>query len=87
MSLSPLKKARILSGKRLIDVFNKTGIQPGRLSMLENGLLKPRQKEIETLANLYGEDTDDLYNCQQPQGGCCQQCATDRRELIDESRP
>ena len=56
-----LKMARLLSGKRQIDVFNEVGIWPGRLSMLENGLIKPRPKELELLARAYGAKVGDLY--------------------------
>jgi hypothetical protein len=68
VSLSPLKKARLLSGKRLIDVFIEIGIQQGRLSMLENGLLKPRQNEIDSLANLYETSPEQIYNCKRWHG-------------------
>jgi transcriptional regulator with XRE-family HTH domain len=58
--MTPLKKSRLLSGKRQIDVFNETRIWPGRLSMLENGLLRPRQEEIELLAKVYRTSPEQL---------------------------
>lgn len=67
--MTPLKRARLLSGKRQIDVYNEIDIWPARLSMLENGLLKPRQKELHLLAKAYNTTPDQLYGCGKHQEG------------------
>lgn len=59
--MTPLKRARILSGKRQIDVYNEIGMWPARLSMLENNLLKPREEELHSLAKIYGTTPDQLF--------------------------
>jgi len=61
--MTPLKIARLLSEKRQIDVHNEVGIWPARLSMIENGLLRPRKDEIESLAKVYKTTPDELYSC------------------------
>jgi len=58
-----LKKVRILNGKRQIDVFNEIGIWPARLSMIENGLIRPRKLEIHKLSKLYGTSPEQLFKC------------------------
>ena len=60
--MKPLKLKRILSGKRQIDVFNETNIWPGRLSMIENGLIQPRNDEIQLLAKAYKTTPEQLLN-------------------------
>ncbi len=60
--MKPLKLKRILSGKRQIDVFNETNIWPGRLSMIENDLIKPRKEELGLLAKAYGTTPEELLN-------------------------
>jgi transcriptional regulator with XRE-family HTH domain len=52
--MNALKRARLLSGKRQFDVFRLVGIWPGRLSLIENGLISPRPEEVEALCQLYG---------------------------------
>lgn len=61
--MTSLKKARILSGKRQIDIFNEIGIWPARLSMIENGLIRPRKQEIRKLSKLYGISPEQLFSC------------------------
>ena len=58
--MTKLKQARLLSEKRLIDVFNEIGIWPGRLSMIENNLLNPSEKELCLLAEIYKVSPDYL---------------------------
>lgn len=48
-----LKTMRLLAGLRQIDVHRRVGIWPSRLSMIENGLLRPRDDEIKRLAKVY----------------------------------
>ncbi len=61
--MTSLKKVRILSGKRQIDIFNEIGIWPARLSMIENGLIRPRKQEISKLSKLYGISPEQLFSC------------------------
>ena len=70
--MTPLKKARILAGKRQIDVYNEVGIWPARLSQLENGLVAPRRHEIEALSSVYGTSPEQIYNCKRWHGHNCQ---------------
>jgi transcriptional regulator with XRE-family HTH domain len=58
--MTPLKRARVLKGKRQIDVYNETGIWPCRLSMIENGLIKAKQEEMQKLSEVYGTALDEL---------------------------
>lgn len=59
--MNPLKRARILSEKRQIDVYNETGIWMARLSMMENGLMRPRLKDLHLLSKYYGVSKDELW--------------------------
>ena len=60
--MTPLKRARLLSSKRQIDIFNEIGIWPARLSMLENGLMKPHEHELQLLARVYKIRPDQLLD-------------------------
>ena len=57
--MNQFKRARLLSGKRQIDVFNQTGIWPARLSMIENSLVWPKGDEIRQLEALFNLNPDD----------------------------
>jgi transcriptional regulator with XRE-family HTH domain len=59
--MTPLKKARLLSGKRQYDVYREVYIWPGRLSLIENGLVSPRPEEVKALCSLYGIDPKSIY--------------------------
>lgn len=58
--MTPFKKARLLSGKRQYDVYRSVKIWPGRLSLIENGLVAPRAEEVEALCHLYGIDSKSI---------------------------
>lgn len=54
VAASRLKLARVSAGLTQFDVYVRTGIQPGRLSMLERGLVAPRDVESAALARALG---------------------------------
>ena len=60
--MTPLKRARLFSSKRQIDIFNEIGIWPARLSMLENGLMKPNEHELQLLARVYKTRPEQLLD-------------------------
>ena len=62
MTASLLKHRRIDEGKTLFDLGRRTGIQPGRLSQIERGLVTPRRDEIERLCRALGAEAGDLFD-------------------------
>ena len=55
------KKARILKGYRQIDLWARTGIQMSKISRIENGLIRPTDREKEKLAKALGQDERELF--------------------------
>ncbi len=47
---SRLKLTRVAAGLTQFEVFRRSGISPGRLSLLERGLISPRAEELAALA-------------------------------------
>jgi transcriptional regulator with XRE-family HTH domain len=56
-----LKKARVLRGYRQIDLWARTGIQMAKISRIENGLVRPTDREKEKLAKALGKDEKELF--------------------------
>lgn len=47
--LTTLKVRRMTLGLRQLDIVRATGIQPGRLSAIENELVTPLERELELI--------------------------------------
>ena len=47
--LTTLKVRRMTLGLRQLDVVLATGIQPGRMSLIENEHVQPTQRELELI--------------------------------------
>ena len=62
MAASLLKHYRIDKGLTLFDLGRKTGIQPGRLSQIERGLVTPRAEEIERLSRALRAKPAELFH-------------------------
>ena len=61
MAVTPLKHMRIDQELTLFSLGRKTGINPGRLSMLERSLVPPREDEIRRLAAALDVDPAELF--------------------------
>jgi transcriptional regulator with XRE-family HTH domain len=59
--LHPLKKARVLQGITQFKLSLQTSINSTRLSLLENGFIKPRQEEKEILAKVLKVDVKEIF--------------------------
>lgn len=55
-----IKELRIKKGLSQMEVYDKTGIQPYRLSLIERGLI-PKREEAEKIAKLYSQDINSLF--------------------------
>ena len=62
MPASPLKHRRIDEGATLFDLGRRTRIQPGRLSLIERGLVQPRRDEIERLSRALRAEPSELFD-------------------------
>ncbi len=51
VGLTPMKIRRMGAGVRQIDVRRGTGIQASRLSVIENGLAEPTDREQQLIEN------------------------------------
>jgi transcriptional regulator with XRE-family HTH domain len=49
VKLTLLKARRMTLGLRQLDVVLATGIQPGRMSLIENEHIQPTQRELELI--------------------------------------
>ena len=47
----------------------KTGINQSRISLIENGLVKPREEEKKKIAKALGADAAQLFNCWENEKG------------------
>ncbi len=65
MTASPLKHSRIDGGLTLFELGRRTRINPGRLSMIERRLVKPRRDEMERLATALQIESRDLFDKEQ----------------------
>ena len=61
MPASPLKHIRIDRNLTLFDLGRRTRINPGRLSMIERGLVQPRRDETDRLAKALGAEPNQLF--------------------------
>jgi len=59
--LTPLKLARLHTGKSQWDVAKETGIHQTVVSLYERELKEPKSEHKETLARLYGKEVGDLW--------------------------
>jgi transcriptional regulator with XRE-family HTH domain len=57
---TPLKWRRFIVGKTQLELFVETGVNQGRISAFERGLLKPRPDERRALAKALKIDVDKL---------------------------
>ncbi len=60
-ALTPLRRARLLQGLTLHEVYRQAFIYPSRLSRLERGIAKPEKREIRALASLYALPAEFLF--------------------------
>lgn len=51
--LTTLKVRRMTLGLRQLDVVTATGIQPGRMSLIENEHVQPTQRELELIEEFF----------------------------------
>lgn len=58
---SPFRLIRVISGKSQVQVGNEAGINPSRISLIENLLATPRQDEMERLAKALGVQPEDIW--------------------------
>jgi predicted transcriptional regulator len=49
IQLTTLKVRRMTLGVRQVDIVRATGIQPSRLSLIENEHVQPTQRELELI--------------------------------------
>ena len=59
--ISPIRKARILKGRRLADVAAESGIHSSTLSRLERGLRPIAPDERREIARVLGIDAAELF--------------------------
>ena len=59
--LTPLKLARLHTGKSQWHVSKETGIPQTVVSLYERELKDPKPEHKETLARLYGKEVGDLW--------------------------
>jgi transcriptional regulator with XRE-family HTH domain len=60
MKLTPLKRLRFERGLLQIDFANSVGIERSRMSLLENGHVRPRADELRRIAGALGVSIDAL---------------------------
>jgi DNA-binding XRE family transcriptional regulator len=63
--LTPLKLARLHTGRSQWDVAKETGIPQTVVSLYERELKEPKSEHKETLAKLYGKKVGDLFERKQ----------------------
>lgn len=61
MNQSKLRQKRVLKGLSQYELRALTGIHPSKISLMENGFIKPREDEIKRLAEALGVNEDDLF--------------------------
>ena len=54
VAASKFKILRTVLGLRQLDLSLKTGLSTSKISLLERGLQKPSEKEVQTLAEAFG---------------------------------
>lgn len=59
--LSPLRKTRILKELSLYDIKAKTGIDVGKLSLVERGYVSPSRDEMRRLARALGCRVEEIF--------------------------
>ena len=59
--LSPLRAKRILKGLTLYDIWQTSGIDPARLSLVERGYKELRPDEVKKLAEALNCKPDELF--------------------------
>ncbi len=57
----PMRKARLLCGKTLDDLFQETGIQIPRLSRIERGIFKAHADEKGRIAKSLHVKLDEIF--------------------------
>lgn len=64
MGLTAVKRVRLESGRRQIEVARSAGLNAPRLSLIENGWVEARPDEIERIAAALGVTPRDIAPAQ-----------------------
>jgi len=60
--ISALRAKRFFSQQSIWEVSNATGILPGKISLVERGLVVARPDEQKKLAEYFGCEVEELFN-------------------------
>jgi transcriptional regulator with XRE-family HTH domain len=60
--ITPMKKKRFFAEVTIYDLAIKTGIDPGRISLIERKYKTPREDEKEKIAEALGVDVEKLFS-------------------------
>ena len=60
--ITPMRERRFFAQMTIYDLAMKTGIDPGRISLIERGYKTPREEEKKKISDALGANVTDVFS-------------------------